>query len=105
MTGPSESDWTLPSIRLGDFHPFHRLRFIGPTQQLFPDGQKIAIIGEFIHGYAVDPCATLIGLDPPHCFLQVFPLTYFLHYSIRVGRAFVFIERRERFGLSSSRFL
>lgn len=25
------------SIRLGDFHPFHRLRLIGPTQQLFPE--------------------------------------------------------------------
>src|SRR6185369_10214902 len=27
-----------PSVRLGDFHAPDRLRFIGPTQQLFPNG-------------------------------------------------------------------
>src|SRR2546425_12840463 len=41
---------------------------------------------------------------PPRSTL--FPYTtLFRSYSIRAGRAFVFIERRERFGLSSSRFL
>ena len=30
-----------PSVRLGDFHPPHRLRLIGPAQQLFPDGWPV----------------------------------------------------------------
>src|SRR5262249_40263844 len=29
---------SYPSVRLGDFHPLHRLRLIGPAQQLFPNG-------------------------------------------------------------------
>ena len=30
-----------PSVRLRDFHPPHRLRLIGPAQQLFPDGWPV----------------------------------------------------------------
>jgi hypothetical protein len=27
-----------PSVRLGDFHPPHRLRFVSSVEQSFPDG-------------------------------------------------------------------
>src|SRR5215471_8524777 len=87
------------SVRFGYFYPFHRLWFIGPTQQLFPYNQECRIVGEFIDGHAIDPRATLVGLDSPDCLLQVFPLTYRLHYSIRAGWVFGFILRPGRFRL------
>ena len=30
-----------PAVRLGDLHPPHRLRFVGPRQQTFPDGWPV----------------------------------------------------------------
>src|SRR5215813_8676503 len=32
------------SVRLLDFHAPYRLRFIGPVQQLFPDGEPVLLI-------------------------------------------------------------
>ena len=32
-----------PPIRLLDFHAPYRLRFIGPVQQLFPDGEPVLL--------------------------------------------------------------
>ena len=88
------------SVRLRDFHPLHRLRFVAPTQQLLPNDDQFAIVGKFIDGDAIDSRATLIGLDLPDGFLQVSPFTYRLHHSFRVGRAFGFMCRRKRFELS-----
>src|SRR5205809_1119062 len=34
-----------PSVRLGDFHPPYWLRFVGPVQQLFPDGWPVLLEG------------------------------------------------------------
>jgi len=92
------------SVRFGYFYPFHRVRLIGPAQQLFPYNQECRIVGELIDGHAVDPRATLIGLDSPHCLLQVFPLTYRLHHSIRAGWVFGFIPRPGRFRLFPAGF-
>ena len=98
---------TPPPIRLRDFHPSNRLRLVGPTQQLFPDGWPVLfqVAGDFIDGHPIDACTTFISLHPPQCFLQVFSLTYFLHQSIRAGWAFGSMYRRERFGLFPSRFV
>ncbi len=95
-----------PSVRFGDFHPPHRLRFVGSVQQLFPDGWPMLfqIVGDSADSHPVDARTTFIGLHPPQCFFQVFSLTYFLHQSIRAGWAFGVIRRRERFSLFPSRF-
>ena len=62
------------------------------------------VVGDAVNGHPIDARATFISLHPPQCFLQVFPLTYFLHQSIRAGWAFGVIHRRERFGHFPSRF-
>src|SRR6266581_831201 len=72
---------------------------------LFPNGWPVLlqIAGEFLDGHPVDPRATLVGLHPLQCPLQVFPLTYFLHELIRASWVFGCMPRRERFGHFPSR--
>jgi hypothetical protein len=55
-----------PSVRFLDFHAPYRLRFIGPVQQLFPDGEPalLQVATELADGHPVDPCATLVALHP-----------------------------------------
>src|ERR1019366_2701118 len=62
------------------------------------------IVGDSANGHPIDARATFVRLHPPQCSLQVFPLTYFLHQSIRAGWAFGIIRRRGQFGLFPSRF-
>src|SRR5581483_4761377 len=89
-----------PSLWFRYFHPSYGLRFIGPFQQLFSEGLKLAVIRKLIHRLTVYSRATLIGLDAPHCLLQVSPLTDLLHHPVRLGWAFVLVRRQQRFGLS-----
>ena len=55
------------SVRLLDFHTPYRLRFIGPVQQLFPDGEPVLlqVAAELADSHPVDPRATFVGLHPP----------------------------------------
>src|ERR1035438_7563879 len=64
----------------------------------------LQIVSDSTDSHPVDPRATFIGLHTPQCFSHVFPLTYFLHQSIRAGWAFGVMHRRTRFSLISSRF-
>src|SRR5215472_10301254 len=43
------------SVRLGDFHPPHRLRLIGPAQQLFPYGWPMLFeeLRQFVDGHPI----------------------------------------------------
>src|SRR5215475_4836927 len=93
------------SIRLRDFHPSHRFRFVDPVQQLLPNDRPVLlqVVTEFINGHPIDPGATLVASHLPQCFLQVFSLAYLLHDTIRVGWAFGFMRRRERFDVFPSR--
>src|SRR2546426_6227306 len=93
-----------PAVRLGDFHPPHRFRLVGPAQQLFSDRWPVLlqIVGELVNGDPVHSRATFITFHLPPCFLQVFSLTYFLHQSIRAGWAFGGMHRRGRFGVFPS---
>src|SRR5207247_902706 len=70
-----------PPVRLPDFHPPHRLRFIGSTAQLFPDDQQFLVIGEFLDCHSVDPRTTVVFLDSSNGLPQVLPLTYLLRLS------------------------
>src|ERR1039458_4877939 len=90
-----------PAVRLGDFHPPHWLRFVGPVQQLFSDHWPMLfqVVGELTDGDPVHSRATFITLHLPQCFLQVFSLTYFLHQSISSSWVFGFIRRHQRFSL------
>src|SRR6266566_4973220 len=56
-----------PSVRLLDFHAPYRLRFIGPVQRLFPDGEPVLlqVAAELADGHPVDPGATFVALHPP----------------------------------------
>ena len=87
-----------PSVRLGDFHPPHRFRFVGPTQQLVSDHWPVLlqVVGDTADGHAIDARATFISLHLLQSLLQVFSLTDFLHQSIRAGWAFGVMRRRER---------
>jgi len=94
------AEFAHPSpVRLADFHPPHRLRLVGPLQQLFPDGwpMLLQVVLQSDDGHPVDARATLIGPHLPQCGLQVFSLTYFLHQSIRAGWAFGSTRRPGRF--------
>src|SRR6185312_10005854 len=88
-----------PSIRLRDFHPPHRFRFVGPVQQLLPNGRPVLlqIVAELIDRHPVDARATFVALHLPQCFLQVCSFTYLLQDSTRVGWAFGLTHHRERF--------
>src|SRR4030095_5352852 len=94
-----------PSVRLGDFHPPYRLRFVGPVQQLFPDGWPVLlqVILDSADGHPVNAWTTFIGLHLPQCCLQVFSLTYCLHQSIRAGWVFGPTRRPGRFSPFPSR--
>src|SRR5688572_1686407 len=93
------------SVRLGDFHPPHRLRFVSPVQQLFPDRWPVLfqVVGELADGHPVDSRTTFVGLYPLQCCLQVFSLTYFLHQSVGSSWAFGSIHRPGRFSPFPSR--
>src|SRR5262249_23678188 len=96
-----DAELSRPAVRLGDFHPPHRLRLVGPTQQLFSDRWPVLLQ---VAGDSADARATFISLPLLQSLLQVFSLTYFLHQSIRAGWAFGIMHRRGRFGLFPFRF-
>src|SRR2546421_2976566 len=93
------------AIRLRDFHPSHRFRFVGPVQQLLPNDRPVLlqIVAKLIDGHPVDARATFIAPHLPQCFLQVCSFTYVLHGSRRVGWAFGLTHRRWRFDVFPSR--
>src|ERR1017187_8957587 len=93
------------AIRLRDFHPPHRFRFVDPAQQLLPNGRPVLlqVVTEFINGHPIDAGAAFVAPHLPQCFLQVCSFTYFLHDSNRVGWAFGFMHHRERFDVFPSR--
>src|SRR6266478_772869 len=66
-----------PSVRFGDFHPPHRFRLVGPTQQLFSDRWPVLlqVVGDSADGHSVDARATFISLHLLQSLLQVFSLT------------------------------
>src|SRR5262249_57525143 len=76
-----DTELAHPSVRLRYFHPTDRLGFVGPTQQLFPNGWPVLfpVVGELIDGHPIDARATFVSLHLPQCFLQILWLTYFLH--------------------------
>src|SRR5438477_11823573 len=92
-----------PAVWLGDFHPPHRLRFVGPVQQLFSDRWPVLsqIVSELVHGDSVHSRTTFITFHLSQCFLQVLSLTYFLHQPIGSSWAFGSIRRHRRFSLFS----
>ncbi len=101
-----DTQLAYPSVRFGDFHPPHRVRLVGPTQQLVSDHWPVLlqVVGDSADGHAIDARATFISLHLLQSLLQVFSLTDFLYQSIRAGWAFGVMRRRERFGLFPFRF-
>src|SRR5208283_1224368 len=91
------------SVRLVDFFPPHRLRLVGPTEQLFPDGWPVLLqkSRQFLDRHAVHAGTPLVGLDSFQCPLAVFLLADSLHQRFAKGRAFSPALRRKRFGPST----
>src|SRR5258705_553966 len=94
-----------PSIRLRDFHPPHRSRFVSPVQQLLPNSRPVLlqIVAELVDRHPVDARATFVAPHLPQCFLQVCSFTCVLHDTTRVGWAFGLTHHRERFDVFPSR--
>src|SRR5262245_34452943 len=84
------------SIRLRDFHPPHRFRFVGPVQQLLPNSRPVLlqVRAQLTNGHPVDARTTFVAPPLPQRFLQVCSLTYFLRNTTRVGWAFGLIHHR-----------
>ena len=72
--GRRDAKLSHPSVRFGDFHPPHRLRFIGPSQQLFPDGWPVLLQKrwQLLGGHPVHARAPFIGLDSFQCLPHFF---------------------------------
>jgi hypothetical protein len=89
-----------PSVRLRDLHPFHRLRLIGPLQQLFPNGwpMLLQVPWQLLDGHPIHASAPFVGLDSFQRLLAVFPLADFLHQPFGDGRALGPALPRGRFG-------
>ena len=85
--------------------PPHRFRFVGPVQQLLPNGRPVLlqIVAKLIDRHPVDARATFVAPHLPQCFLQVCSFTYFLNDTTRVGWAFGLTHRREQFDVFPSR--
>src|SRR6202048_3114405 len=96
---------TPPPSGVGVSPPPHRLWFIGPVQQLLPNGQPVLleIVAELIDRHPVDARATFVAPHLPQRLLQVCSFTYVLHDSTRVGWAFGLTHRRRRFDVFPSR--
>src|SRR2546422_1461946 len=66
-----------PAVRLGDFHPPHRFRLVGPAQQLFSDRWPVLfhVVGELTDGDPFHSRSTLITFTCPHYLLLFFSFT------------------------------
>ena len=89
-----------PAARLGDVHPPHRCRFVGPVQQLFPDGWPVLfeVSRKFTDGPAVGAGTPPVLPDPLQCLLQVVARAHLLHRPCGGCQAFGVTVRRGRFG-------
>src|SRR5262249_4327896 len=58
-----------PAVRLLDFRPSYRLRLIGSTQQLFPDGwpMLLQVSRKVVNGHSVRPGVPFVRLDSCQC--------------------------------------
>src|SRR5215469_8081864 len=95
-----DAEFSHPSIRLVDFHSFHRLRHVGSAQQLFPNGwpMLLEVSRKIANRHTVHAGTPFVRLDSCQCLLTVLLLADFLHQPFANGRAFRLALRRERFG-------
>lgn len=91
-----------PAVRLGDFHPLHRLRPVGPAQQLVPDGGPVLpeMSRQLPDAHPVDAGCPPVGPHSSQRLPQVLSLTNLLHQLLGVRRALGSALRRARFGPS-----
>ncbi len=90
----------LPTSRLGYLYPLYRLRLVGPSQQLCPDGWPVLleVPRQFLDCRPVHTRAASVRPDSLQCPLQVFALTYLLHKAFISRRAFGCAHRHRHFG-------
>ena len=89
-----------PAVRLRDFHPSHRLRFVDPAQQLFPYGGPVLlqVVRKISDRHPVDPRTSFVRFDSLVSLPAVFPLADFFHQLLVTSWTFGVALRRERFG-------
>ena len=106
---PIDDGWdaerAFASIRLGDQNPFHRLWTIAPLDKLACDLRPALLknAGEFFDGHPVHPRRSFVAHDRPRGRLDILKVADRLHQALRSRRAFGFVGRRRRFGLSIER--
>src|SRR5258706_6491429 len=89
-----------PAVRLRDFHPSHRLWFVGPAYQLFPYHEPVLlqVVRELSDFHAVDSRTSFVRFDSLVSLPAVFPLADFFHQLLVTSWTFGFAFRRKRFG-------
>ncbi len=98
---PHVQDGTRDFVRKIPRPTSHRLRLVGPTQQLFADGWPAFLqgAGQLLDRHAVDARTALVGLHPLQSPQAILPLADLFHQLFIVpGRAFGHAFRRARFG-------
>src|SRR5258708_36808426 len=85
-----------PAVRLRDFHPSHRLWFVGPAYQLFPYHEPVLlqVVRELSDFHAVDSRTSFVLFDSLVSLPPVFPLADFFHQLLVTAWTFGFDFRR-----------
>ena len=87
-----------PATALRDFLPLHRLRLVGPRDELLADLFPVLgqVLRQLVHGHPVDAGTALVLPHALQCRLGVAALDHLFHQAVR-SWALVSVRRRRRF--------
>src|SRR4051812_22989577 len=85
-----DAELAHPAVRFGEFDSPHRLRPVGPVEQLFPDGWPVLtkVIPGLVDGPAIDAGTSLVGADLMPRIFEVLSFAHFLHQWLTSRRVF-----------------
>ena len=91
-----DAELSDPAVRFGDFDSPHRLRLVGPVEQLFPNGWPVLtqVVPGLVDGPAIDAGTPLVGADSLPRIFEVLSFAHLLHQRLSSRRAFGFSLRR-----------
>ena len=84
-----DAELAHPSVRFGDFDSLHRLRFVSPVEQPFPNGWPVLtqVIPGLVDGPAIDAGTALVGADLLPRLFEIFSFAYLLDKRLANRRA------------------
>src|SRR3954471_24131670 len=76
-----DAELAHPSVRFGDLDSPHRLRPVGPVEQLFPDGWPLVtqVVPGLVDGPAIDAGTALVGADSMPRIFEILSFADLLH--------------------------